>query len=32
MMEDLQLAANGFSGPLPKELAKLGRLKTLYLA
>ena len=30
-MEDLRLAANAFTGPLPKEWSKMGRLKLLYL-
>jgi hypothetical protein len=30
-MEYLGLATNGFTGPLPKEWAGMGRLKRLYL-
>jgi hypothetical protein len=30
-MEVLNLAKNGFTGPLPKEWAGMGRLKTLNL-
>ena len=29
-MEDLELATNAFTGPLPKEWSKMGRLKLLY--
>ena len=30
-MEDMSLCSNAFTGPLPKEWSRMGRLKSLYL-